>query len=215
MEHFALTPFITNVQHRTIDRQAGSQASTSRLGWMLYFCLALAIGSWMAPQAKADFITQYPLSDFILTNSTADGFVTMSGSSIVLTGGNSGVLESGTTDLVTIATKAGLIQFDWSYFSYDLPTFDFAGYLLNGAFVQLADTSGESEFAQFSVSLGETFGFRVGTKDNQGEPGILTVSSADSVPEPRTWPILVMGITGILSRRLWLFFRASAMKGGA
>jgi hypothetical protein len=97
----------------------------------------------------------------------------------------------------------------------DLPTFDYAGYLLNGVFVQLADTDGESGLTQFNVSLGETFGLRVGTVDNEGEPGILTVSSVGSVPEPRAWPILVIGIMGVLPRRLWLFFRASAMKGGA
>jgi hypothetical protein len=206
MEHFALTVFINNVKHRTRVWKAVS-------GWTLYFCLTLGISSWLAPQAKAGFIEQYPLGVFTLTNTLdTDGFATPSGSSIVLTGGNSGTGETGTTDLVTKATKAGLIQFDFSYSSLDTPTFDYAGYLLNGAFVQLADTNGESGLAQFNVSLGDTFGFRVGT-DNQGEPGILTVSSA--APEPGTRLVLVMGIAGILSRRLWLCFRRSGMEGGA
>ncbi len=219
MNHFARIVFRNNIKHRTRDWRSKSQASASHLGWRLCLCLALGISSGLAPLAKADFITQYPLSDFTLTNSPnsilTNGFGMMAGSSIVLTGGNSGSGEPGITDLVTTATQTGLIQFDYSYSSLDLPTLDYAGYLLDGMFVQLADTDGESGLAQFNVSLGETFGFRVGTLDNQFEPGILTVSSADAVPESRTWPILVIGIVGILSRHLCLFFRGSREKGGA
>ncbi len=195
------------------DRRAESQAPATRLCWMLCLSLTLGIGSWLTPQAKADFITQYPLSDFTLINLPnsvlTNGFVMMSGSSIVLTGGNSGSGEPGTTDLVTTATQAGLIQFDYSYSSLDSPGSDFAGYLLNGTFVQLADTSGESGLAHFNVSLGETFGFRVTTVDNEFEPGILTISSA--VPEPRTGLVLLLGIAGILARRFW----RSGMEHGA
>jgi hypothetical protein len=190
----------------TRDRKVESQTAPSRLHRMLYFGLTLAVSSWLTPQAKADFITQYPLSDFTLTNSPSlggTGFVTMSGGSIVLTGDNSGSGEPGTTDLVATATQAGPIQFDFSYSSLDSPGLDFAGYLLDGAFVQLADTSGESGLAQFNVSPGETFGFRVATVDNEFEPGILTISSSSAVPEPRTRLVLLLGIAGILSRRLW------------
>jgi hypothetical protein len=193
MKHFALIAFINSVKHQTRC-------------WMLCVCLTLGISSWLAPQAKADFISQYPLIDFTLTNSpnsvVTDGFATMLGSSIVLTGGNSGIGKPGTTDLVTTATQTGLIQFFFSYSSLDAPTFDYAGYLLNGSFVQLADTNGTSGLAQFDVNLGDSFGFRVGTVDNQFEPGILTVS--DAVPEPRSWLVLVMGIAVIFWRRLWL-----------
>jgi hypothetical protein len=71
------------------------------------------------------------------------------------------------------------------------------GYLIDGVFTQLADTSGESGFASFSVTFGETFGFRVATVDNQGEPGILTVSdfsapAPSAVPEPDTASIVFL-----------------------
>jgi len=219
MELFAMTDFLNKVEHRMRDIQTGSRPAASHFLWMLCFCLTLGISPWLTQQAKADFIEQYPLADFTLTNSPnsilTDGFVMMSGSSIVLTGGNSGSGEPGTTDLVTTAAQAGLIQFDYSYSSLDLPKLDYAGYLLNGTFVQLADTDGESGFVQFNVSLGEPFGFWVATVDNQGEPGILTVSSADAAaPEPRTGLMLVIGIAGILSCHRWIFFRSSGTKGG-
>jgi hypothetical protein len=203
---------------RTRYGKAGSHHRfASRLGWMLCFCL---ISSWLAPQAKADFLAQYPLSDFTLTNSPpsccANDSVTMLGSSIVLTGDSEGNGESATTDLVATATQAGLIQFDWSFSAPDqsfVMVNQNAGYLLNGVFVQLAADDGKSGFAQFNVNTGDIFGFQVFTEATFGDPPVLTISSA--VPEPRTGVILVMGIVGILSRCLWLFWRGSGMKGGA
>jgi hypothetical protein len=200
---------------RTKYGKAGSRHRfASRLGWMLCFCLTLGLGALVTPQAKADFITQYPLADFTLTNSPslgATGFATMSGGSIVLTGDNSGSGEPGTTDLLTTATLAGLIQFDFSYSTLNpFPMDNNGGYLLNGVFVQLADTNGQSGVAQFHVNLGDIFGFQVGTMDNQFEPGVLTISSA--VPEPRTGLVLLTGIAGILSRLLWLCNRRSRIR---
>jgi hypothetical protein len=200
------------------DRKVEPQTAPSSLHWMLYSCLALAVSAGLTPQAKADFITQYPLSDFTLTNSPptccALDSAMMVGSSIVLTGDSEGNFEPATTDLVTTATQAGLIQFDWSFSTLDpFPMDQNGGYLLNGAFVQLADANGESGIAQFHVNTGEIFGFQVFTTFNFGEPPILTISSP--VPEPRTSVILVMGIVGILWRRLWFFWRGSGMKAGA
>jgi len=199
------------------DVMSAPQCRGTRRGRILFSCLLVGISAGLAPQAEAGFLDQYPLIDFTLTNTPnsilTDGFVMMSGSSIVLTGGNSGSGEPGNTDLVTTATQAGLIQFDFSYSSLDLPTFDYAGYLLNGAFVQLADTSGESGLAQFNVNLGDTFGFRVATVDNLFEPGILTVSSA--TPEPGTGLMMLLVIAGILGYRLWSRLRTLGTEGDA
>jgi hypothetical protein len=184
------------------DTKRSHRATLRR--WALLICLAVGISTVLSPQAKAGFLDTYPLTQFTLTNSPSfvltNGSVKMVGTTIVLTGGNSGSGEAGTTDLLTTAVAAGLIQFDFSYASLDVRQFDSAGYLLNGVFTQLADTDGESGMAQFAVTLGESFGFRVATADNQFEPGILTISSAAAnTPEPATGPAALLVLGGILA----------------
>jgi hypothetical protein len=172
-------------------------------------CLALAFSVALMPQAKAAFIGDYSLNQFTLTNTNANGFVSMTpdGGFLFLTGGNTGSGEPGTTDLTIAAHGGGIVQFDYSYSSLDFPGFDFAGYLLGSTFVQLADFDGESaQGLQFTVSSGQIFGFRVGTTDNTGEPGILTISNfsapsgASSVPEPGTVPVVLIAAAMITCR---------------
>ena len=132
-------------------------------------CCVAGLGCFLAQTAKADFISPYPLTDFTFTNTNANGTVSTpdGGLSINLVGGQNGTGEPGTTDFVTTAQAAGLVQFQWSYFSLDVPGADDAGYLLGGVFTELSDTSGDSGLASFTVTFGETFGFRAATVDNQ------------------------------------------------
>jgi len=149
----------------------------------------------LAPSAQAGFIDQFPLSDFTLVNSPNsqlnNGFVTMSGDSIVLTGGNSGSGEPGTTDLTTTVMTAQVVEFLYSYFSLDIPNADDAGYLINGSLFPLAVASGASGIVTLSLTAGEVFGFQVGSADNQFEPGVLTISSV-TTPEPATGSLFVL-----------------------
>ena len=178
---------------------------------ILALCWALGFSLAIAPSAKAAFIGDYALNRFQLTNTNADGsvFTPDGGLSIVLTGGNSGSGLPGMTDFVGTATAAGTVQFHYSYSALDFPGFDFAGYLLSGAFTQVANTDGQSGNATFTVTPGLRFGFRVGTADNTGEPGILTLSNfsapsgaGSSVPEPATAPLVcvVVAATSLASR---------------
>jgi hypothetical protein len=169
----------------------------------LVFALAVCFG--LTPEAHAGSITAFSLQ-FTLTNTNADGSVQVSGDglSVALTGGNNGSGLPGTTDFLTSALADGVVNFAFSYASLDTPTFDFAGYLLGSTFVQLADTDGEFGNATFPVTLGESFGFRVGTVDNEGEPGILTVSNfsapgSAAIPEPGTLPLAILGTAAILA----------------
>jgi PEP-CTERM motif len=163
----------------------------------LGFSLALTV------PAKAAFTGDYALNRFTLMNANADGTVLTpdAGLSIVLTGGNNGSGLPGMTDFVATATGAGLVRFQYSYATLDLPMADFAGYLLGGAFSQLADTDGQSGTAMFTVNSGQSFGFRVGTSDNTSEPGIFTISNftapsgAATVPEPGTG-LLLLAVAG-------------------
>jgi hypothetical protein len=156
----------------------------------------LMAGAALVPQAKAASIP-YPLSDFVCTNSNADGGAVSpdGGISVILTGGNNGSGLSGTTDLLAIATGPGPIEFQYIYFSLDAPTFDRAGYLIGDQFTPLADTTGQFGSASFLVMGGDIFGFRVATDDNNGEPGVFTISdfsvASTAVPEPATLPLVL------------------------
>ena len=185
-------------------------------------CWALGFSLVLMPSAKAAFTGDYALNRFPLTNTNADGSVTTpdGGLSIVLTGGNNGSGIPGTTDFVTSATGAGTVRFQYSYSALDFPGLDFGGYLLAGAFTQLADTDGQSGTAQFTVTAGRSFGFRVGTRDNTGEPGILTLSNftapsgtGSPVPEPGTASLLGLAAGGAVAAQ-WRLRRIQRGKEG-
>jgi len=161
--------------------------------WLKYI-LAICIASSFNLQAGPITVFSLP---FTLTNESADGFANVSpdGLTLVLTGGNDGSGLPGTTALTTTALYSGLVSFNYSYSTLDKPGFDTAGYLLQGTFFQLAMMDGISGSTSFPVGVGQTFGFRVATVDNEGEPGILTVSDLISPnPEPAS---LVLGLTGL------------------
>lgn len=178
----------------------------------LFVRAAIGICLFLAPQAKAAFIGNYSLNQFTLVNTNADGSAMSpdAGLSIVITGGNNGSGDPGTTDLTVTALASGLVQFQYSYSALDFPGLDFAGYLSGGNFVQLADTDGQSGSAMFNVIAGSTFGFRVATLDNQGEPAFFTISNFTAptgnaaVPEPGTSSMLLLAAVGIFTahRRL-------------
>ena len=128
----------------------------------------------LAPPATAGPIT-YSLSDFTLINTCTDVFVPCpppdgsvlpAGNAFSLIGGNNGSGASGVTDFVTTALSPILVQFQFSYSSFDFPGSDYAGYLINSGFHQLADivrqASPPGQFLQFAVNTGDLFGFRRG-----------------------------------------------------
>jgi hypothetical protein len=166
------------------------------------FCAVMASGFTLAPQARADFLGYYDFNNFT-QSSTSDGsaYTPDSGLTVVVVGGNSGSGLPGTTTLLINAPASGTVQFDYLYNSLDSPTFDSAGYVLNGVYSQLANADGQSGDVSFSVNAGDSFGFEVWTADNLGEPGIVTVSNfnapaegADSsnAPEPGTVSMFVL-----------------------
>jgi len=168
------------------------------------FLLGCLLALFISVQMHAGPIGAFSIQ-FTLTNQNADGTVNVAndGLSLMLTGGNTGSGISGDTDLTTVAANAGVVMFMFSYQSLDLPGLDSAGYLLRGTFVKLADMDGEGGTASFGVATGDSFGFRVATVDNEGEPGILTVSNfsapGTAAPEPRTVLLTSCGIAAILA----------------
>lgn len=162
---------------------------------------------FFAPAAWSGYIYEVaPEVSWQLVNTNGDGSVLAQSTDFVLTGPNNGSFMPGTTDYLGTALGAGTVSFNWLYSTCSPtlppvcndPTFTFAGYLINGSYFPLADTDGQSGQGMFSVNPGDVFGFRVGSVDNTGEPGILTVTS--SAPEPST-ACLILASFGILAVR--------------
>jgi hypothetical protein len=153
-------------------------------------------------QAKAGFIGEYAVNLFTVTNVNGAGVVNSpdGGASLLIAGPNNGSGLDGFTDVTIMAPRSGLIQFQYTYASLDAPGYDFSGYLLGTLFVPLADTDGQSATVLIPVNQGQMFGFRVGTLDNTGEPGVLTItnfnaSGVSNVPEPGGISLLLLAGT--------------------
>jgi hypothetical protein len=163
---------------------------------------------------------------FPVVNTNADGsVVTPSGLfpgdllSFDLIGGNNGSGLRGETDFLWTAQATGRVQFLWSYTSCyppnaqslacDSPGYDWTGYMVNPTKTLLTDTDteGVAALASFEVSAGSVFGWYVGTLDNMGEPGTVTVSdisftpASSGIPEPGTLSLCVTGIVAVAVAR--------------
>ena len=162
-----------------------------------FFLTLLTFG---AGSANAAFIGPYDPASFVLTNMNSDGFAEFRpNGSLVLTGGNNGSGTPGTTNFLVAAAGTGLVTFNFSYSSLDAVLAEVVGYMVGSSFNLLADRDGTSGPVSFAVTAGQTFGFRIATEDNTGEPGILTVSNfsaptGSAVPEPSTLGLMAAGL---------------------
>jgi hypothetical protein len=165
---------------------------------------------------------------FPVVNTNADGSVTTPSGlfpgdplSFDLTGGNNGSGLGGLTLFIWTAQVPGILHFQWSYTSCyppnqqpasdacDDPGFDWAGFQLGQILTQLTDTDtlGLTASASFPVSPNLVFGWYVGTSDNGGEPGTLTVSdisltpTSTGAPEPGTLLFCATGIVALAAAR--------------
>jgi hypothetical protein len=168
------------------------------------------------------------ITAFGVVNTNADGSVITpsalfpgDSSSFDLTGGNNGDGLQGQTTYIATALSAIIVQFQWSYTSCfppnqqppsdacDSPGFDWTGYLVNQTLVQLTDTDTGPVVAsaKFAVGAGSVFGWYVGTFDNTGEPGTLTVSrvsftsASSDTPEPGTLALCMTWLVALAASR--------------
>ena len=175
--------------------------------------LTLAAASSASAATVFGFQTPYAPINWTFTNSNADGSVNTGGApaSISLTGGNNFSNSSGTTNYTTTAAAAGTVTFNWNYSTADFIAFyDPFGYLLNGSFTQVTNDVGgvvQNGTSTFNVLAGDSFGFRVYTRDNTSGRASVTISNFSapgpmappptSVPEPSTvLSLLVLGGLG-------------------
>jgi hypothetical protein len=191
-----------------LDQSNQTEAKRRAMSAVLFLALVFMLVSPL--RARAGMIGAYAPSLWTLTNTSADGFVTPTASGVEITGGNTGSGNPGTTDFQILAAGTGLVSFSFVYSSLDLPSADYAGYLLGPNFFPLADTSGTSGSQSFTVTFGEYFGFRVGTVDNQFEPGVLDISNFNApistvstgAPEPSTGAIVLAALAFALGIKL-------------
>ncbi len=197
--------------------------------------LAVMLSLLAIPHAKASFIDDYAIDMFTLSNTNANGTAITpdGGLSLQLTGGNTGSGLPGTTGFTVAAAASGVVGFSFSFLSLDstkavcgansnLPC-DYGGYVLGSVFTQVADDTNQvSGTVSFNVVAGQTFGFEVGTVDNNGEPGVLTISDfsapqeiAAAIPEPATASLALAGLAGAFGIRRWQRFigRRKAVDG--
>jgi hypothetical protein len=192
---------------------------------LLHYCIraswkdACLLGIGILGMHSVAWANPLSLSDFTLDNFNADGSVTTPSffspddtSSFDLTGGNNGSGLGGRTEFLWVAPATGSVLFMWSYTSCqpldqptecDAPGYDSSGYVLDYTFPNLTDTDtgGLAYSANFQVRPGESFGWYVGTADNLGGPGTLSVfdvafepALGSNNPEPGT---MLLGVSGM------------------
>jgi hypothetical protein len=144
--------------------------------------LSLAATSLAQSAQAAGFGDSYNPSTWTLTNTNADGSVNTTSvpGSFVLTGGNNGSGQQGSTTYATTILNPGTVSFNWDYSTADVDgIYDPAGWSLNGVFTQLSNNTTKSSSGSVTtlVTAGDIFGFFVKTVDNVVGAANLKVSS--------------------------------------
>lgn len=170
--------------------------------WRLHALLPLvaALGLYFGSSqlAKADFVGDYALSNFTLTNTndgefpsytngTETSMLNTDGTEIlVLTGGNSGSGIGGVTDFFITAAASGTVDFDWSYSSTDLSSHGVAPYGCGAGFAQSCDNAGyllggtaTSNYVELASDTNQGSGF-VSFTVTAGETFGFSVETADN-----------------------------------
>ena len=167
--------------------------------------------------ANAAFTGDYAVGNWTFFSSDSGGAVDISGapSSIILTSSNTGdtsPLHSSDADFTIGAVSESWVSFDGHYLTSDEdgPFDDPAGFLLNGVFIQLTDSTDPLEVDQtghfnFHVNAGDIFGFRAHSDDSSAGSASSTIDNFNvtAVPEPETYALFMagLGLMGFIARR--------------
>jgi hypothetical protein len=193
-------------------------------------CMMLLAGT--AREAKAQFVGYYAPGNFTLANTggfTPNGYESLSpdSSTLTLTGTNDGSDLPGMTEFTIDVLASGWFQFDYTFTTADTATFEYAGYVLSNSPSQpsglnlLANTTGQNGAMTISVISGETIGFYVGSVDDTGGAGVLSVtdfSAPTGVPEPGSLQFILVALAAAViarkRRRIRLFLRVPRATAG-
>jgi hypothetical protein len=140
-----------------------------------------------------------------------DGFVLPAPGGFILVGSDACSFticpegSSNTTTYLNIAATNLTVTYNWGYLSLDEgdPSFDPAGYIINGILHQLSDDAGpfiQGGVVTLTVLAGQNYGFYVFSTDQCCGPGLIAVASS---PVPAALPLFVtgLGLLGWAGRR--------------
>lgn len=172
-------------------------------------CVVIVACAWAQFASAIGFADYYDPSNWTLVNNNADGFLDLSPSflspgppqSIWLFGGDNGSDDPGTTDFLITIPSDGIVSFDWDYFSGDDSGFDGFGFLINGSFTLVNDSTGNILGSSSTpVSAGDIFGFRLFTTDNlfgAADVIISNFAAPSPTPEPVTAALGVLSLAAL------------------
>ncbi len=156
------------------------------------------LATGIAGVATGQFEGPYDPANWVFW-SIVGGSFTNDGTTLVLTGGDIGIV--GNTDYTIMAAATGNWSFTWNYSSPDDGTWDSGGYILNEYYYLLGIQDGDGGKETIRVTFGDTIGYRAYTASGVFGPGILTISRFDA-PVPGPAAAALLGVAGLLSRRL-------------
>lgn len=125
--------------------------------------------------AAADFSGDYDHVQWEFNADGGFGGVTTDPTTLILDGND--VFGTALTQYSIKVPGDGFIIFDWSYICIDVPRFDTAGYIVDGYFTELSQTTGDFGTRSVLVQEGQTFTFYVDTSDGQNGAGSLTITN--------------------------------------
>lgn len=187
-----------------VNKFSGLSQSMVSVGIVTGIAVGVSLSVQSNVYALSRFQGAYAPANWTLTNTDTNGAIDLSSvpSDITLIGGDDGSEEPGTTDYTITALGDGNVSFDWDYVTSDEeedPSLDPFLFLLNGTPTQLTDDQeGAYQYgsASFSVSTGNTFGFRINTNNVDGAASV-TISNF-SAPDATAVPFEVSPTLGLL-----------------
>jgi len=151
---------------------------------------------------QKDFVGDFAVSNWTeetnggtgsVDTSGAPFFISITGSDSFPVGPINGLVD---TDFTIQICEDGYIMFDWSWITFDSPSFDPAGFKINGDFIQLTDDAGpnaQGGWETVGVEAGDVFGFTLrSTDDSFGEGVITNIFNFQYIPQ------ILYGATSIL-----------------
>lgn len=162
-----------------------------------FAALALTSAIIISGSALADTFT-------LANDNGGDGYSVPFGSGVDLFGADNGVGANYTTYTAT-ALSDQLISINWIYHTDDAdPSYDPAGYVINGVFSQLTNSAGPNDQSgSFLVNVltGDIYGIYVYSTDSLFGRGDLAVTPSET-PLPAALPLFATGL-GTLGAFSW------------
>ena len=143
-----------------------------------------SVSSLTIVESVEGFTADYAPSNWIFTNTNADGNVDTSDApaSLSITSGNNGTDNSGTTDYSIVVSASGTLSFNWNYSTSDGAEFDYPQFIYNNVVSTFTDfsiygSSTQSGTVTLEVTEGATFALRMYTVDNFAGAATVVISN--------------------------------------